>query len=254
MKHSPTDDRPTPGPARGVMARRLAVPALFVAVLGLVVAQPDVRERVVAVASGRGGSSSLGGSAAPHVPQHGDGRFTAAPAGSGAIGHGTWTLRYAVEVEDGTGYTAASVAREVDRILGDRRGWTAEGIVFRRVAGPPYDFVVRLATPDTTDRLCGSYGLDTGGEVNCSGGKDVVVNLKRWVLLSPFYKNRTADYRALIINHEVGHRLGHGHQDCPGPGRPAPAMMQQIKGLHGCVPNPWPYDAHGQPINGPAAP
>ncbi|MFJ4986797.1 DUF3152 domain-containing protein [Streptomyces sp. NPDC088732] len=254
MKPSASSERRTPGTVRRVAVRRLAAGAVCAAGLALAVAQQPVREWAVAVASGHGSSSSLDGAASARVPQHGDGRFTAAPAGTGSIGHGTWRLRYAVEVEDGTGYTAASVAREVDRILGDRRGWTAEGIVFRRVAGPPYDFVVKLATPDTTDRLCGSYGLDTGGEVNCSGGKDVVVNLRRWVLLSPFYEHRTADYHALIINHEVGHRLGHGHQDCPGPGRPAPAMMQQIKGLHGCVPNAWPYDTKGRPISGPAAP
>ncbi|MFF7209115.1 DUF3152 domain-containing protein [Streptomyces sp. NPDC008238] len=187
------------------------------------------------------------------VPEHGDGRFTEAPGTSRTIGHGP-LLRYGVEVEDGTGFTAASVAAEVDRILADKRGWTRAGAAFRRVDAPPYDFLVRLATPDTTDDLCAKYGLDTGGEVNCSGGKDVVVNLKRWVLLSPYYKGRPAEYRALIINHEVGHRLGRGHRGCPGPGRPAPAMMQQIKGLHGCTPNAWPFDRHGRAVTGPAVP
>ncbi|MGW3245383.1 DUF3152 domain-containing protein [Streptomyces sp. NPDC001070] len=185
------------------------------------------------------------------VPQHGDGRFTRAPGGSRTIGHGT-PLRYGVEVEHGSGYSAASVAAEVDRILAGERGWTRSGAAFRRVAEPPFDFLVRLATPDTTDALCAVYGLDTGGEVNCSGGKDVVVNLKRWVLLSPYYEGRPAEYHALIVNHEVGHRLGRGHRGCPGPGRPAPAMMQQIKGLHGCTPNAWPYDSHGRLITGPA--
>ncbi|MGW1885914.1 DUF3152 domain-containing protein [Streptomyces sp. NPDC001970] len=126
--------------------------------------------------------------------------------------------------------SALTVAAEVDRILADKRGWTNSGATFRRVDQPPYDFLVRLATPGTTDTLCAQYGLDTGGEVNCSSGKDVVVNLKRWVLLSPYYQGQPAAYHALIINHEVGHRPGRGHRDCPGPGRPAPAMMQQIKG------------------------
>ena len=188
-----------------------------------------------------------------HVVRHGAGTFTRAPAGSRTFGHGK-PLRYVVEAEDGTEVSARSVAAEVDRVLGDPRGWTRGGAAFRRVAGPPYDFRVRLATPDTTDRLCGAYGLDTGGEVNCAVGADVVVNLKRWLLLSPYYPDRPAEYHALIINHEVGHRLGHGHRDCPAPGRPAPAMMQQIKGLHGCVANAWPYDANGSMITGPATP
>ncbi|MGW7042792.1 DUF3152 domain-containing protein [Streptomyces avermitilis] len=125
---------------------------------------------------------------------------------------------------------------------------------FRRVTGGTPDFVVRLATPGTVDKICGRYGLKTGGEVNCSAGKDVVVNLKRWLLATAVYADDVDAYRALIINHEVGHFLGHGHTTCPGAGKPAPAMMQQIKGMHGCAPNVWPYDTRGRLVNGPAVP
>ncbi|WP_202458324.1 MULTISPECIES: DUF3152 domain-containing protein [Streptomyces] len=192
-------------------------------------------------------------SSAP-LPHSGPGTFVTAPGDSAKAGEGT-ALRYRVEVEDGIMLSAADTAEEVEHILADPRGWTADGhSAFQRVSTGPADFVVRLATPTTVDKFCAEGGLDTGGKVNCSVDRNVMVNLRRWVLATPVYAKDVTAYRALIINHEVGHFLGHGHVTCPGPGKPAPAMMQQIKGMSGCVPNVWPYDSDGRQITGPAVP
>ncbi|MEV0172002.1 DUF3152 domain-containing protein [Streptomyces sp. NPDC050803] len=199
-------------------------------------------------------SSAPASPSEPAVPSTGPGTFTVASGGSAKVGTGT-ALRYQVEIEDGLDLSAADVARQVEGILADRRGWTADGrSAFQRVSSGPTDFVVRVATPGTVDRICGQYGLETGGEYNCNVAKNVMVNLERWLLATPVYAEDVTAYRALIINHEVGHFLGHGHVGCPGPGQPAPAMMQQIKGMHGCVPNVWPYDEQGRYVTGPAAP
>ncbi|MBR8639098.1 DUF3152 domain-containing protein [Streptomyces tuirus] len=192
--------------------------------------------------------------ARPEIPATGPGTFTVAPGSSAKVGQGT-TLRYRVDVEDGIELSAAEVAEQVESVLADRRGWTADGrSAFQRVSNGPTDFVVKVATAGTVDEVCGRYGLDTGGEVNCNVAENVMVNLKRWLLATPVYAEDVKAYRALIINHEVGHFLGHGHVGCPGPGEPAPAMMQQIKGLRGCVPNVWPYDEEGRYVTGPAVP
>ncbi|MFF0591265.1 DUF3152 domain-containing protein [Streptomyces sp. NPDC003781] len=187
------------------------------------------------------------------IPSSGPGTFATAGGGGDLVGGRGRTLTYVVQVEDSIGIPAQDVAAEVERILADERGWTADGKVgFRRVSGGASDFRVRLATAGTVDDICGQYGLDTGGEVNCNVGQDVMVNLKRWLLATQYYADDVTSYRALIINHEVGHFLGHGHEGCPGAGRPAPVMMQQIKGLHGCRTNVWPYDAEGRAVTGPA--
>ncbi|MDR6974334.1 hypothetical protein J2X68_001012 [Streptomyces sp. 3330] len=195
--------------------------------------------------------SSSPSSKAADLPVTGPGTFTAARGQGPVVGEGR-TLRYVVEVEDGIGLSAVDVAEDVDRVLADPRGWTAGGTsAFQRVERRPADFVVRVATPLTVDAVCGQYGLDTGGEVNCNVGDDVMVNLKRWMLATPVYADHVAEYRALIINHEVGHFLGHDHVGCPGQGAPAPVMMQQIKGMHGCVRNVWPYTPSGELLTGP---
>lgn len=185
------------------------------------------------------------------VPTSGTGTFSIAKADGSASGHGL-IRRYKVEVEGGISLSATDAAHEIAGILANPRGWTADGHDgFQLVSSGPADFVIKIATPDTVDDICGAAGLLTRGEVNCDVGATVVVNLKRWMLGSPEFDGPIDGYRALIINHEVGHRIGHHHEGCPGPGKPAPVMMQQIKGLQGCTANQWPYDTHGRYISGP---
>ncbi|WP_261993839.1 DUF3152 domain-containing protein [Streptomyces sp. t39] len=189
----------------------------------------------------------------PRVPVSGPGTFTAAgaagkPSGAGAL------RRYRVEVENGIDVSAGQAAAEIQEILAHPRGWAANGRGRFQLVTSGADFVIRIATPDTADRLCRAQGLDTGGELNCETTDGVVVNLRRWLLGSPTFAGTPAEYRHLIINHEVGHEIGiRRHLGCPGPGRPAPVMMQQIKGLDGCRSNAWPYAEDGTYLTGPPA-
>ncbi|MFG2984082.1 DUF3152 domain-containing protein [Streptomyces sp. NPDC048258] len=189
------------------------------------------------------------------VPASGPGTFKASGASGTAHGKGP-ALRWRIEVEEGSGVDPDSAARSVEAILGDPRGWTRDPKYGFRLAGPgePVDFTVKIATPTTTDRLCEVVTPELIGETNCRAGHTVVVNLKRWQEGSPQFSGPVEEYRALIVNHEVGHELGRDHETCPGPGKPAPAMMQQIKGLLGCKSNAWPFDANGTYLSGPSVP
>lgn len=193
----------------------------------------------------------------PHArfPSDGPGDFRTASLSGKRIGSAGRLFRYEVKVEKNLTQTPNGISKEVRRVFSDPRGWTARGAAsFQQVTSGAHNFTVVVATPGTVDRICGQGGLDTEGKVNCRVGKDVVVNIKRWLLASQYYQDSLSDYHALTINHEVGHFLGHGHVTCPGHGRPAPVMMQQIKGLHGCAANPWPYDRHGTYLTGPPVP
>ncbi|WP_330186296.1 DUF3152 domain-containing protein [Dactylosporangium sp. AC04546] len=173
--------------------------------------------------------------------------FAATPGPvAGAAGR---LLTYRVGVEtDISGISVDDFAAEAATTFADPRGWTTTGQwrLRRAGAGERYDFTLFLATPATRDQLCdSSYDRYT----SCRNADSVVINVARWVRGVPDYGGDLASYRQYVINHETGHRLGRGHELCPGPGRPAPVMQQQTLGMHGCVPNPWPI-VDGRPYAG----
>ena len=147
-------------------------------------------------------------------------------------------MTYTVEVEKGLPYKAADLAKVVDSVLSDDRGWTSSvPAALKRVSSSP-TFRIRLSTPATTDALCAP--LDTAGRLSCRNGSFVVINAWRWANGTQAYGDELANYRAYLINHEFGHALGQSHASCPRRGERAPVMAQQTKGLRGCQPNPWP--------------
>lgn len=171
------------------------------------------------------------------IPRSGTGKFGIAPGTSEPVGNGR-EVTYSVEVEEGLPYSASAIARVVDRVLADRRGWTAITATRLRRAPTSSALRIRLATPETTDALCAP--LETGGRLSCRNGEMVVLNAWRWTNGADAYRDDLRGYRTYLINHEVGHALGNGHRSCPGRGKLAPVMAQQTKGLDGCRPNSWP--------------
>lgn len=181
----------------------------------------------------------------------GTGVYTRAMGGTDRQGSGP-LVTYRVEVETGTGQSTPAFAAAVDATLADPASWTGKGRwSVRRVDGTDVDLVIRLATSATVGKVCEAAGLEDAAYSSCRTGQHVMINLDRWLQAVPEYGGDVAMYRQYVINHEVGHGLGFGHQACPGPGRPAPVMQQQTLGLKGCLPNGWPYVA-GVLVSGPA--
>jgi hypothetical protein len=165
-----------------------------------------------------------------------------------------------VAVETGTPIPVDQFASVVDATLADPRSWTAGSTVrLQRVDGQAagYSFTVYLATPGTARERClgGGINIVWRGEpyTSCRVGDTVLINIARYLRGVPDYGAPIGAYQQYVINHEVGHVLGHGHEFCPGRGAPAPVMQQQTFGLQGCVAQAWPY-RDGRRYSGPPAP
>lgn len=169
---------------------------------------------------------------------------TASESGNGLITY-TYCVASKGEVGDLTEF-----ANTVFSTLNDPRGWPRAGAVFQENEG---------ADPNTDPNACSmtltlaaadqmtSFSTECSDEYSCRVGSDVIINIDRWNNATESWLNAGGTverYRTMVINHEVGHRLGHLDNEltCPAVNQPAPLMQQQSMDLLGCVPNEWPLD------------
>jgi len=189
-------------------------------------------------------------------PQSGPGSFRFASTTGPVLGTAGPIRRFRLAVESNISskiVDMAALTAKVDATLGDARSWVgSRQYRLQQVPGSAaHEFTIYLSTPQTVNHLCAP--LPTSGYTSCRQGAKVVLNLARWMTSVPYYtKGKVVldTYRTYMINHEVGHALGHGHELCPRAGKPAPVMEQQTLGLHGCEPNPWVF-VHGKKYDGP---
>jgi len=193
---------------------------------------------VVALPAGLTSADVAAGLLSAEVPEAADGTFVVVPGSDPGPGIGTVrTVR--VEVEAGLAVDGALFAAIVMTTLNDPRGWGGDGSTsFARTDGDA-ELRVLLASPRTVDALCAP--LRTRGEVSCGRAGHAALNLRRWVEATPEYAADKGLYRQYLVNHEVGHLLGHQHERCGGTGQLAPVMQQQSYKVAPCLPNAWPF-------------
>jgi hypothetical protein len=172
------------------------------------------------------------------VPSAASGDVVVVPGAQPAPGPGAVrTVR--IEVEQGLAVDPGRFALTVMTTLNDPRGWGADGsISFARTDGDA-DLRIVLASPHLVDQLCAP--LETLGKVSCGSNGRAVLNMLRWAEGANGWDGDTVAYRQYLVNHEVGHLLGHGHEYCPGAGQLAPLMQQQSGSIGPCTANPWPF-------------
>ena len=131
-------------------------------------------------------------------------------------------------------------ANVVESTLTDSRGWIRAGVKFSKVSSEGRLHVV-LASGAEIDKYAGC-----SAELSCTVYPYVLINDARWLGATDSYNSAglsLTSYRQMVINHEVGHFLGHDHISTCGAGGIAPVMLQQSTGLRGCTGNSWPLDS-----------
>lgn len=130
-------------------------------------------------------------------------------------------------------------ASQVNQTLNSPQGWSRLGIRFVRVdSGGQFTAWLSEASQVPSFAPGGCDAI-----VSCTVGNNVIINEQRWLNGSDAWNaagGSLRDYRHMVVNHETGHWLGHGHEYCSAPGEPAPIMQQQTINMQGCSPNPWP--------------
>lgn len=149
----------------------------------------------------------------------------------------THTTTYSIEFRGNITANRAQFQQEVNQTLNDPRGWAQVGTRFMEVSSGG-DFRLILIEAALLDSIPGC-----SSEWSCRSGPQVLINQDRWNHTSTAWQaagGDLRDYHHMVVNHEVGHWLGHDHPHCSGPGQLAPIMLQQSIDLQGCRFNPWP--------------
>ncbi|NCU30451.1 DUF3152 domain-containing protein [Candidatus Saccharibacteria bacterium] len=151
----------------------------------------------------------------------------------------TRTVTYRVATIGIINADLAEFKQTASTTLNSPSGWSRLGVNFVEVEAGG-DFVLWLAQDIEVPSFSPS-GCDS--TYSCSVGNNVILNQTRWLNGSEPWNvagGNLSDYRKMVINHETGHWLGHGHRYCEGVGQAAPVMQQQSIDMQGCTPNPWP--------------
>ena len=159
-------------------------------------------------------------------------------------GSGAKTVKYNITFDVSTRGSIKADANEftslVESTLTDERGWKRAGIKFTKVASGGKLHVI-LASGAEIDKYNGC-----SAELSCTVFPLVLINDVRWRKATDSYNSAGLSlnsYRQMVINHEVGHYLGHDHTTACGAGGVAPVMLQQSTGLRGCTANSWPLSS-----------
>lgn len=169
-------------------------------------------------------------------------RSNAEEAPNGEPHDGRITITYTVSSRGNLKSDVGLFGAFAAETFNDARGWKRAGVDFREIKSDGrFNLIISEAKylPEFSPICSVNY--------SCRVGKNIIINDDRWTDATDLWNasgGSLRDYRHMVINHEVGHFLGHIDNDpiCDGIGHKAPLMQQQSMNLRGCLFNPWPLD------------
>lgn len=208
------------------------------------------------------------------IPAAGPGTFSVVPGADEPDGSGTvrWVK---VEIEDGLPLTPDALAVYVMSVLNDERGWGSDGrVTFARTDGAAQLRIV-FASPVTAEHLCPRPHEAAAGaieppnliydpsptpvpspgasptvspdpspapplEPSCATQGMIVINAYRWADGVRSFGDDRISARAYLLNHYLGHALGHPDEICTTEGERASVMVDHEYDVSPCLPWPWP--------------
>ncbi len=154
----------------------------------------------------------------------------------------TRTVTYVVATKGTIKADVNEFVSQVAETLNSPLGWSRLGVRFDRVdSGGQFTVWLTEASQVPSFSPTGCDAI-----VSCTVGDNVIINETRWLNGSDAWNaagGSLRDYRHMVLNHETGHWLGHGHEYCSGAGQVAPVMQQQTINMQGCKPNAWPLSS-----------
>lgn len=158
-------------------------------------------------------------------------------------GYGMVQYHYCVATNGEVG-SVEDFSNAVFRILNSEHGWARAGAIFEPSTDGNCDFNIVLAQASTLP----TFSSVCSEQYSCRVGNNVIINDDRWNSGTDVWMSGGGDlarYRTMVINHEVGHRLGHidNEMTCAGAGQAAPLMQEQSIFLDGCAINEYPLDS-----------
>ena len=145
-------------------------------------------------------------------------------------------IRVYIKTHANTRVDEDSFARDVLKILSDKRGWGKKFKPVRVSLRAAADYKITLASNGFIKKTCGF------NKMSCTfmNRFKCYINATRWKYGSAESKLPLGEYRTYLINHEFGHMQGYRDQaTCPKKGQKASVMLQHTLGLRGCKKNIW---------------